>query len=145
MSDLYLDIQAAFEIAITGAGIRYIDPSADISWPNSVFDPSEKDAWLNVNVFNADTSTEAKDVTGMIDTGFCQVDVFVPLNDKTGGIVQYNTRALQMVGDVKRTFLPTTRLSYGSVNLTVTETTDATPLISESWLQIPLTINYSRI
>ena len=145
MSDILLDMKNAFEIALSGATIRHIDTTTDIAWPNFDFDPTNKSAWLAFNFTNVDTLTDTKDTTGVVDTGFIQIDVFVPLNDVESGVVQYDNKLMQIAGDVRAAFPLNSRLSYNTANLTIDSISSASELISESWMQLPLTINYVRI
>ena len=79
------------------------------------------------------------------DTGLFQVDVFVPLNDATGGTKRYNLRALEIVGDLLDAYPQFETLSFNGTNVEIEESTFAAPLISESWYQVPVTINFRRL
>jgi len=139
------DIYSALITHLTSSTIRYIDMANDVSYDNADFDPKGKDAWLATNFIPVERTTDTKDTTGRVDTGFFQVDVFVPLNDSTGGNKQYNLRALEMVSDIIDSFAENTKLSFGSAEVFINGSEFAAPLISESWYQIPVTINYTRI
>lgn len=138
------EIYSALITRLTSATIAYIDQS-DIAYDNNDFDPKGKDAWLATHFMPVERSTDTKDATGRVDTGIFQVDVYVPLNDATGGVKQYNLRALEIMEDVLDAFAQNTRLSFNTTTISITNSTFAAPLPSESWYQIPITINYTRI
>ena len=139
------DIYSALITHLTSSTIRYIDMATDVSYDNADFDPKGKDAWIATNFIPVERTTDTKDTTGRVDTGLFQIDVFVPLNDSTGGSKQYNLRALEIVSDIIDSFAENTKLSFGSAEVFINGSEFAAPLISESWYHIPVTINYTRI
>ncbi len=139
-----IDIYNALITRLTTATIANITAD-DIAYDNADFDPTDKDAWLSTNFIPVERSTETKDSTGNVDTGLFQVDVFVPLNDASGGTKRYNLRALEIVNDILVAFADNTRLNFGDAEVFIGGSGFAAPLISESWYQIPVTINYTRI
>jgi hypothetical protein len=139
-----IDIYNALITRLTTATIANITDD-DIAYDNADFDPTDKDAWLSTNFIPVERSTETKDSTGNVDTGLFQVDVFVPLNDASGGTKRYNLRALEIVNDILVAFADNTKLNFGDAEVFIGGSGFAAPLISESWYQIPVTINYTRI
>jgi hypothetical protein len=139
-----IDIYNALITRLTTATIANITAD-DIAYDNEDFDPTDKDAWLSTNFIPVERSTETKDSTGNVDTGLFQVDVFVPLNDASGGTKRYNLRALEIVNDILVAFADNTKLNFGDAEVFIGGSGFAAPLISESWYQIPVTINYTRI
>lgn len=139
------DIYSALITRLTGSTIAHINPATDIAYDNVDYDPSGKDAWLATNFIFVERSTQAKTATGLTDTGIFQIDVFVPLNDKTGGIKQYNMRASEIASDLLDAFTQNTELTFNTTKLFINETTFAAPLQSESWYHIPISINFTRI
>jgi len=139
------DIYTALITRLTGWQISYIDPLSDIAYDNAVFDPANKEAWLATSFIPVDRATDTKDTTGVIDTGLFQVDVFVPMNDQTGGAKQYNLRALEIMSDVLDAFAQNTQLAFGNAKVSISSSEFAEPQPSESWYQIPITINFKRI
>ena len=139
------DIYSALITRLTSATIAHIDPATDIAYDNADYDPTGKDAWLATNFIFVERSTTAKTVTGLTDTGMFQVDVFVPLNDSTTGIKQYNMRANEIASDVLSAFAQNTELTFDTAKVYINNTTFAAPLQSESWYHIPLSINFTRI
>lgn len=139
------DIYSALITKLTGATIAHIDPTADIAYDNADYDPTGKDAWLATNFIFVERSTTTKDAIGLTDTGIFQIDVFVPLNDSTAGIKQYNMRANDIASDVMSAFTQNTELTFNTAKVYINNTTFAAPLQSESWYHIPLSINFTRI
>ena len=139
------EIYSALITRLTSSTITYVDPLTDISFDNSDFNPKGKEAWLSCDFIPVERFTATKDQTGMTDTGFFQVTIYVPLNDKTGGIKQYNMRALEVMESLLSAFADNTTLTFINTNLFICGAEFAAPLISESWYSVPLTINYMRI
>jgi len=139
-----IDIYNALIQRLTTASITDIDAS-DIAYDNDDFDPANKDAWLSTNFIPVERGGSSKTALSAEDTGLFQVDVFVPLNDATGGSKRYNLRALAIVTDVLSAFPEHDTITYNGTNVEIEESTFAAPLISESWYQIPITINYRRL
>ena len=139
-----IDIYSALIQQLESASIAYITDD-DVAKDNSEFDPSGKDAWLSTNFIPVQSATDSKDSVGNVDTGFFQVDAFVPLNDATGSAKRYNLRALEIVNDILVAFADNTQLNFGDAKVRISNADFAAPLISESWYQIPITINYTRI
>lgn len=139
-----IDIYNALIQRLTTASITDIDAS-DIAYDNSDFDPKDKDAWLSTNFIPVERGGSSKTALSAEDAGLFQVDVFVPLNDATGGSKRYNLRALEIVTDVLSAFPEHDTITYNGTNVEIEESTFAAPLISESWYQIPITINYRRL
>lgn len=139
-----INIYSALCQQLKDASIAYITAD-DIAYDNADFDPTNKEAWLATNFIPVQRATDSKDSTGNVDTGFFQVDVFVPLNDETGGATRYNLRALEIVNGILVAFADNTQLNFGDAKVRISNADFAAPLISESWYQIPITINYTRI
>jgi len=138
------DIYSALITRLTSATIAHIDPATDIAYDNADYDPKGKDAWLATNFIFVERVNPTKDLTGYTDTGIFQVDVFVPLNDSTGGIKQYNMRANEIASDVLSAFADNTELTFNSARVLIENTTFAAPLQSESWHHVPISINFRR-
>ena len=139
-----IDIYSALIQQLKGASIAYITAD-DIAYDNADFDPTNKEAWLATNFIPVQRATDSKDSTGNVDTGLFQIDVFVPLNDATGNTTRYNLRALEIVNDILVAFADNTQITFNSTKVSISGAEFAAPLISESWYQIPITINYTRI
>lgn len=139
-----IDIYNALIQRLTTSSITDIDAS-DIAYDNADFDPKDKDSWLSTNFIPVERGGSNKTALSAEDTGLFQVDVFVPLNDATGGSKRYNLRALAIVTDVLSAFPEHDTITYNGTNVEIEESTFAAPLISESWYQIPITINYRRL
>jgi hypothetical protein len=139
-----IDIYNALIQRLTTSSITDIDLS-DIAFDNADFDPKNKDAWLSTNFIPVERGGSNKTAMSAEDTGLFQVDVFVPLNDATGGTKRYNLRALEIVTDILSAFPEHDTITYNDTKVEIEESTFAAPLISESWYQIPLTINYRRL
>ena len=139
-----IDIYSALIQQLETATISYITAD-DIAYDNADFDPTNKEAWLATNFIPVQGFTDSKDSVGKVDTGIFQVDVFVPLNDATGNAKRYNLRALEIVNDILVAFAENTRLNFGDAQVFISNADFAAPLISESFYQIPVTINYTRI
>ena len=139
-----IDIYSALLQQLESATIAYITAD-DIAYDNADFNPEKKDAWLATNFIPVQRSTNSKDAVGHVDTGFFQIDVFVPLNDATGDVKRYNLRALEIVNDILVAFADNTQLTFNATKVFISGSEFAAPLISESWYQIPVTINYKRI
>ncbi len=139
-----IDIYNALITRLTTATIANITTD-DIAYDNADFDPTDKDAWLSTNFIFVERGGSSKTLMSAEDTGLFQVDVFVPLNDATGGTKRYNLRALEIVGDLLNAYPQFETLSFNSTNVEIEESTLAAPLISESWYQVPVTINFRRL
>ena len=139
-----IDIYSALIQRLESATIAYITAD-DIAYDNADFDPTNKDAWLATNFIPVERSTDTKGAVGHVDTGLFQVDVFVPLNDATGNAKRYNLRALEIVNDILVAFADNTQLTFNSTKVSISGAEFAAPLVSESWYQVPITINYTRI
>lgn len=143
MSDL--NITDAFTNALIAASIRHIDTSTDIAWPNYVFDPANKLAYLEYFFAPVESLTETKDSIGIEDTGFVQISIFVPMNDRVGKVVNYDRRMLEIKDDLKSAFKPSTKLENGGTTVSVDNVTFTSPSISDSWYQTAMTINYYTV
>ena len=139
-----IDIYNALITRLTTATIANITAD-DIAYDNADFDPTDKDAWLSTNFIPVERGGSSKTSMSAEDTGLFQVDVFVPLNDATGGTKRYNLRALEIVGDLLNAYPQFETLSFNSTNVEIEESTFSAPLISESWYQIAVTINFRRL
>ena len=139
-----IDIYSALIQQLESATIAYITAD-DIAYDNADFDPANKEAWLATNFIPVQGFTDSKDSVGKVDTGIFQIDVFIPLNDATGNAKRYNLRALEIVNDILVAFADNTQLNFGDAKVRISNADFAAPLISESWYQIPITINYTRI
>lgn len=139
-----IDIYNALITRLTTATITYIGAD-DIAYDNADFDPTNKDAWLSTSFIPVVRATETKDTTGNVDSGLFQVDVFVPLNDATGNTKRYNLRALEIVNDILVAFADNTKLNFGGAEVFIGGSEFTAPLTSESWYQVPITINYTRV
>ena len=139
-----IDIYSALIQQLESATISYITAD-DIAYDNADFKYEGKDAWISTNFIPVQRATDSKDSVGNVDTGFFQIDVFVPLNDATGSAKRYNLRALEIVNDILVAFADNTQLNFGDAKVRISNADFAAPLISESWYQIPITINYTRI
>ena len=139
-----IDIYSALCQQLKDASIAYITAD-DIAYDNADFDPTSKDTWLATNFIPVERSTDTKGAVGHVDTGLFQIDVFVPLNDATGNAKRYNLRALEIVNDILVAFADNTQLTFNGTKVYISGAEFAAPLEPESWYQIPITINYTRI
>lgn len=146
MSDKDLNMSDAFIDKIMSSTIRHIDTDTDIAWPNSDFDPSGKNAYLEYTFVSVDNSTDAKDYTGISDTGFAQISIFTKLNKgENGQNKRFDRDLLEIRGDLKAIFKPNTKLEYNGIEVFVSDLTQTPPIPSESWYQSALTINYFSV
>lgn len=146
MNDKDLNMSDAFIEKILALPIRHIDTSKDIAWPNSDFEPSGKDAYLEFVFVPVDTSTDTKDFTGVRDSGFAQVSIFTKLNKGEGGEEKrFDKDLLQIRGDLKSAFKPNTALEYDGTKVFISDLSQTPPSPSESWYQSVLTINFYSI
>lgn len=139
-----IDIYNALIQRLTTSSISYIGLD-DIAYDNSDFDPSGKDAWISTNFIFVERSNSSKTLLSAEDTGLFQVDAFVPINDETDNTKRYNKRAIEIVSDLLDAFPQFDTLSFNGTKVEIEESTFAAPLISESWYQIPVTINFRRL
>lgn len=143
MSDKDLNMSDAFVSRLVNSTIRHIDTATDIAWPNSDFDPSGKKAWLEYTFVSADTSTDSKDSTGIVDSGFAQITIFTKLNvSESGSVKMYDRDLLEIRGDLKEIFKPNTMMEYNGTKVFVDDLSPTPAIPSESWYQSVLTINY---
>ena len=145
MNDNDLNISNAFQTALIAATIRNIDTSKDIARPNYIYNPTGKNAYLEPIFSPVESITDTKDFTGLSETGFYQINIYIPLNDKTGGTVNYNKRLLEIKGDLKYTFRPNTILESGGLKVIIESITYTPPIPSDSWYQVAMTIYYNAI
>ena len=139
------EIYSALITRLTSATIAYIDPLTDIAYDNSAYDPKGKDAWLEAKYIPVERGGSSKTFGSAEDSGIFQVDIYVPLNDRTGGVKQYNLRAKEILEDVLQAFPQNDTITYNTTKVEIENSTFAAPLPSESWYQIPVTINYRRL
>lgn len=138
------EIYSALITRLTSATIAYIDQS-DIAYDNNDFDPKDKDAWLASHFMPVERGDSSKTFGSAEDSGIFQIDIYIPLNDKTGGVKQYNLRALEILEDVLQAFPQNDTITYNTTKVEIENSTFAAPLPSESWYQIPVTVNYRRL
>lgn len=130
---------------LEAATIADID-STDISWSNTTFDPTGKDAWLDVWFNPVDVSSTTKDVTvGQQETGFFQISVYVPSNDETNSTVNYASRQLKIINDVLTAFSENTQIEHDDVKVSINNSTITSPRTSGGWYVRDITINYIKI
>jgi hypothetical protein len=117
----------------------------DIAFDNASFDPSGKDAWLDVAFIPADLNVDSKDTTGKEETGIFQVSVYVPENDLTGGIRNYANRQLQIASEILDGFATNTEASYNGVTVSTLDSSIQPMRKSGGWSVRDISINYYRL
>ena len=130
---------------LLSVAITDIDAS-DISWSNTEYEPSGKDAWLDVwfNPVGANSTTKHA-VVGQQEVGFFQISVYVPLNDLTNNVVNYANRQLQIITDVLNAFAPNTLIEHDDVKVSITNSNITSPRKAGGWYVRDITINYIKL
>lgn len=130
---------------VLASTIADIDTSTDISWSNTVYDPTGKDAWLDIwyNPVDFSSTTKSKTV-GQTESGFLQVSVYVPSNDQTNDVVNYSIRQLQIINDVLTAFADNTLIEHDGVRVNITNSNITSPRTSGGWYVRDITINYIK-
>ena len=115
----------------------------DIAYDNVKFNPSGKDAWLDVAFIPADISIASKDTTGKSEEGIFQVSVYIPANDGDGTL--YANRQLQIASEILSGFATNVDAVYNGVTVSILNSTLQPMRKSGGWCVRDISINYIRL
>lgn len=128
---------------LTNATITDINILSDVSWGNDNFNPTGKEAWLDVYYVPVGVGSTTKDVAGSNQTGYLQISVNVPLVSETTS-VNYDIKQMQIINDIMTAFTDNSVVEYNGSKISVSNSSIQAARKSSGWYVRDITINYIK-